>query len=138
LLRGCKAAHFTPVENMVVVRSSNLASNASLYADVTRQEIINQSLQVQSLIQVCHTKAASKLWGLYSPLPYYQFQELNTCTGPQENLDALSTEVRSRIATLRKNIHDLENLAEEQDLEKDRLQLIEEAKSHRQMLSRLI
>jgi hypothetical protein len=74
----------------------------------------------------------------YSLLPYYQFQELNTCTGPQENLDALSTEVRSRIATLRKNIHDLENLAEEQDLEKDRLQLIEEAKSHRQMLSRLI
>jgi hypothetical protein len=45
--------------------------------------------------------------------------------------------VRSRIATLRKNIHDLENLAEEQDLEKDRLQLIEEAKSHRQMLARL-
>lgn len=41
-------------KNMVVVRSSNLASNASLYADVTRQEIINQSLQVQSLIQVWH------------------------------------------------------------------------------------
>jgi hypothetical protein len=136
LLRGCESAHFLArlFENMVVVRSSNLASNASLYADVTRQEIINQSLQVQSLIQVWHKKLIVNC----ARINNVQFQELNTCTGPQENLDALSTEVRSRIATLRKNIHDLENLAEEQDLEKDRLQLIEEAKSHRQMLSRLI
>ncbi|CAB3378839.1 Hypothetical predicted protein [Cloeon dipterum] len=86
--------------------------NVSLFADVTRQEIINQSLQVQALIQ-----------------------ELQSCAGPQETLDAISLEVRTRIAALRKHIQELEGLADELDVEKDRLQLLEESKSHRQMLT---
>jgi hypothetical protein len=58
------------------------------------------------------------------------------CGGPQEVLDELNATVRGKIATLRKHITDLENIAKEQDSEKDKQQFQDEAKTHRNMLTR--
>lgn len=75
---------------------------------------------------------------MYISQPYQLYlQEIRTCEGPQEALDELNSEVRTKIALLRKHLDQLETMAKEQDLEKDRLQLQDEVKSHRHMLTRL-
>jgi len=61
---------------------------------------------------------------------------LNECPGPLEVLNELNREVRTKIATLRKQIQQLEILAKEQVKEAERTKLLAEVESHRQQLTR--
>jgi len=63
-------------------------------------------------------------------------QDINTCTGPLEVLNELNREGRTKIATLRKQIQQLEILAKEQVKEAERTKLLAEVESHRQQLTR--
>jgi len=63
-------------------------------------------------------------------------QDINTCPGPLEVLNELNREGRTKIATLRKQIQQLEILAKEQVKEAERRMLLAEVESHRQQLTR--
>jgi protein transport protein SEC20 len=63
-------------------------------------------------------------------------QDINTCPGPLEVLNELNREGRTKIATLRKQIQQLESLAKEQVKEAERTKLLAEVESHRQQLTR--
>jgi protein transport protein SEC20 len=63
-------------------------------------------------------------------------QDINACPGPLEVLNELNREGRTKIATLRKQIQQLEILAKEQVKEAERTKLLAEVESHRQQLTR--
>jgi protein transport protein SEC20 len=63
-------------------------------------------------------------------------QDIYTCSGPLEVLNELNREGRSKIGILRKQIHQLESLAKEQEKESERTKILKEVESHQQQLTR--
>lgn len=79
--------------------------------ELTRQDIINNQLQVTALIQ-----------------------DIQQCTGPLELLNELNAEGRQKIATLKSSINALENLAKTEIAEKKRTDLFSEVKTYKDQL----
>jgi len=65
-------------------------------------------------------------------------QDINTCPGPLEVLNELNREGRTKVATLKKQIQQLEILAKEEVKEVERTKLLAEVESHRQQLPRYL
>jgi len=65
-------------------------------------------------------------------------QDISTCPGPLEVLNELNREGRTKLATLRKQIQQLEILAKEQVKEAERTKLLAEVENHRQQLTRYL
>ncbi|CAN9501405.1 unnamed protein product [Ophioblennius macclurei] len=90
-----------------------MASSMDVHVRICGQEIIKYDLQIKALIQ-----------------------DIRDCPGPQSSLMELNSQVKEKFQQLRIRIQDLEQMAQEQDSELDRLAIQAETESQRrQMLS---
>uniref|UniRef100_A0A1A7YG97 BCL2/adenovirus E1B interacting protein 1a n=2 Tax=Iconisemion striatum TaxID=60296 RepID=A0A1A7YG97_9TELE len=88
-------------------------ASADVHVRVCEQEILKYDLEIKALIQ-----------------------DIRDCTGPQNKLTDINTDVKKHFHSLRLRIQDLERMAMEQDRESDKQVLLSQVEGHRkQMLS---
>ncbi|XP_053179968.1 vesicle transport protein SEC20-like [Scomber japonicus] len=88
-------------------------ASSNVHVRICEQEILKYDLEIKALIQ-----------------------DINECTGPQNQLTELNAEVKKSFHNLRLRIQDLEQMAMEQDKESDKQGLIGQVEGHKkQMLS---
>uniref|UniRef100_A0A672H9A8 Vesicle transport protein SEC20-like n=1 Tax=Salarias fasciatus TaxID=181472 RepID=A0A672H9A8_SALFA len=88
-----------------------MASSADVHVRICGQEIIKYDLEIKALIQ-----------------------DIRDCPGPQSALMELNSQVKLKFQQLRMRIQDLEQMAQEQDSELDRLAIQAETESQRQQM----
>ncbi|XP_013870137.1 vesicle transport protein SEC20 [Austrofundulus limnaeus] len=86
---------------------------ADVHVRVCEQEILKYDLEIKALIQ-----------------------DIRECTGPQNKLTEINTDVKKHFNSLRLRIQELERMAVEQDKESDKQVLLSQVEGHKkQMLS---
>ncbi|KAM4678520.1 vesicle transport protein SEC20 [Discoglossus pictus] len=90
-----------------------MAASQDVHVRICHQEIVKYDLEIKALIQ-----------------------DIRECTGPLSALNDFNSQVKDKFNLLRLRIHDLEQMAKEQDKESDKQALLKEKECHRkQMLS---
>ncbi|XP_076129764.1 vesicle transport protein SEC20 [Alosa pseudoharengus] len=92
-------------------KTKKMAVLSDFRVRICSQEIIKHDLQLKALIQ-----------------------DINDCLGPQHVLDELNFQVKVKFRQLRRRIQGLEQLAKEQDSEKDKNIILCEADGHRKQI----
>ncbi|CAL1613978.1 unnamed protein product [Knipowitschia caucasica] len=88
-------------------------ASSDVHVRICEQEILKYDLEIKAFIQ-----------------------DITNCDGPHARLAELNTDVKKSFHNLRMRIHDLEQMAMEQDKESDKRALITQVEGHRkQMLS---
>uniref|UniRef100_A0A3Q2FVQ2 BCL2 interacting protein 1b n=1 Tax=Cyprinodon variegatus TaxID=28743 RepID=A0A3Q2FVQ2_CYPVA len=92
-----------------------MASSEDVNVRICAQEIIKYDLEIKALIQ-----------------------DIIVCPGPQTALTELNSQVKNKFNKLRLRIQDLEQMAQEQDTELDRMSILTEMESQRRQMLRKV